>query len=236
MTAPNGQGFPDWQRNAPAANTIYARLNETIVADKNLGPFWVAYYPAININWLSSGGRALLRMLYFADQAMTQFVQEVRYTIDNFGLMSLSVPIRGPWCRCVISLGGASFNYQLFLSGVQQTGINLQFAPGNVLVQSGITTILAGATQTFNPGVTWPGRAHLTMSQLVGAWHGEINTIDTVGAKTRMFSYDSNGGAQMREMVILPNCPFDVTLTNTSGAGSQCQVYLTADPSTPYGG
>jgi hypothetical protein len=235
MTAPVGQGFPDYQRNRPAANVVYYRASETINANKFAGTFWVAYYSSININWLSIAGRCTLLFDFYADQGLTQFLQQTSISIGDTQVVEVAIPIKGPWCQVTLFLGSASFNYQLFLSGVPESGIIMGGSNSNILVASGITAILAGATQTFLTG-TWPGRAHLTMSQLVGAWHGEVNYIDNGGTAHRMFAYDSGGGTQVREMICLPHVPVSVTLTNTSGAGSQCQVYLIGDLTAVYSG
>ena len=235
MTAPFAQGFPDWQRNIPAANVRYLFASETINASKNYGTFFVGYTPYLNLNWLSLAGWATVVFSFYGDSGTSLFLETYTVNITDTGNANFSFPAKGPWVKITVNPDAAGFNHQIIVSAAQSAGNNLSSSAGNVLFSSENVAINAGLSAAFTLPSTWPGRAHFSVTGLVTNWSASIVGITSGGIRTPVFEWVEKVAFSIKEDVYLPAMPVQVNFTNNTAGVNHYYMDLVGHPYEGFG-
>lgn len=235
MTQPAAQGFPDYQRNRPAANVRYLFASEIINASKQYGTFFVGYTPYVSLNWLSISGWATVVFDFYADQAKTLFIQTYQVSITDTGNANFAFPTRGPWMNVTVNPVAAGFNHQIILSAAESAG-NVGNSPApNVLFSSENVAINAGLSAAFTVPGTWPGKAVFSVTGLVTNWSASIVGITSGGTRVPIFEWVEKVAFSICEEVYLPSMPVQVNFTNNTAGVNHYYMNLVGHPWEGFG-
>lgn len=226
MTLPMAQGFPDWQRNIPAANTIYLSVDNQVDTGATYGPFFVGYTPVVGILWESLSGAGRLTVNYWSEAAFNGFMGSHDYSIVGAGQLNCGERALGPWCSIDIIPGGVNIHHNLRIFAQQQTGIDNNNRDTNLLIRKQNIALAAGATATYTATTTWPGMAHITAMQSAGTYTVEVFYADYTGGVGVIDHAELTGPASLRDRICLPGMPVGISIHNTSAASQNHFIYL----------
>lgn len=226
MTLPIAQGFPDWQRNAPAGNVSFVSVFNTVTPLTTYGPFWVGYTPCLGINWNSGIGGARMTLFWYADEAMTTILDTQAFDIEGGCSLNVGIPTRGPWVGVTVQPTAATITQDLSVFAQPLPSIGHALPTTAILISQTNVALAAGASVSYDSSATWPGEVFIQAFQDVGAFTATLTAIPAIAPNFNIWRSGDTVRPQPTGYAVLPACPVRMTIHNTSAAAANHFVYI----------
>ena len=225
MTSPLAQGFPDWQRNRPAANVLYLDTGVVTTGLVNYGPFFVGYTEGLGIDIEMTAGTLSTSIFWQLDQNGNALVNNGMTTITPGGFSGV-VKTRGPWVSFSVVPGGATATYRLRLYAAPQPGMTPQTDSGCHLITTTFANLAAGATATYTANKTWWGAVNIIVYQSGGTWDLQMGDLDFNLARSNFAHWDNTAGGAFQATMFVGPRPIQAVLHNTDAAAHNHTVMV----------
>ena len=225
MTSPLAQGFPDWQRNRPAANVLFLETGIVTTGLVNYGPFFVGYTEGLGIDIEMSAGTLSTSIFWQLDINGNALVNNGMTTATPGGFSGV-VKTRGPWVSFSVVPGGATATYRLRLYAAPQPGMTPQSDNDCHLITTTFANLAAGATVTYTANKTWWGAVYVAVEQVGGPYDVTIGDLDFNLIRQTLDRHDSSAGQRYQSNLYVGPRPIQVAIHNQDAAAHNHTVVV----------
>lgn len=225
-------GYADWQKVESRTDQVYINDSARSTAGTVAYPlFFCGNTEALQINLDGNSGSGECRLFFFADQAQTILVGEVKLGVGVAQDLYRTVYPLGPWCVVNVVVGPASpFVYNLIV----HTAAGLAFANAfydRVVIHSEIVTAIAAGTATtfdflnsYIGTATWTARVNGTTN-----WAASVQSIDN-GGVTRYLARSTGQNPYQGGVIHLIGGRIQGTIFNADAAPHDYDFIVVAHP------
>lgn len=234
MTAPGPHGYPDWNRVSAAVDTLILNTGATVTAASptNYDGGFVGNYNAIGFFMNNTGQVHNVEFQFFEDAAFTvSFTTYEVITNANATIARRIIPVLGPYLRVSVGTPVLGGTHNIRVWSAQRPAIpDGGNAQDNVLISRTAQNIAAGAAETRNAQVVYPGSAMWTVTSSSTAWRARLEAVTTTGTFVVIDSMEGGIGQTDSHLVFLPFAAVRVVYTNNGALAANYDTYLLARP------
>lgn len=228
MTQPLAHDYPDWGRSGSAADIKVMRADAVVInALTTYGPFFVGNYRHLELFMAGVGARTLMRLIWWADQALTENMGNDRIHVAAGGQADFHVPIGGPWLTVEVSGQGypVTVSPQVYMSMVPRANFLDAIGYAPMLISQTAVAVAAAGSVAFNATSTLPGLATWAIDTDAAAWKARLQVTDITGSLIRIATA-RNGLYGGPALVHLPAAPARIVFDNLTGVAVTCDLTL----------
>lgn len=211
-------------------------INETfpdIDVLTTLGPFFTGSRPFVGVSITSIGQSATYTLRFWADEALTELLEQRAFSIRVATSGTFTIPALGPWMSFDISPNAANLSANVGLWSTNSEFRDMSTTvTSNLLIAQLNVNIGAGATTVFSGSRVLPGEAVWAVDTAAATWTAVLRSISASGANATINAM-RNGANPTSRTVFLPYCNVEAAVTNTTAAAANFTVTLNARPLTP---
>lgn len=195
MTAPTSHGYPDWNRQAAVADTIYLEQPLAGIGDgTTFGPFYVGGAKYIGVLTAPHSARTLWTWFFSEDPGGVIAAGSHAYNVPDGASWQYAFPVRGPFLTITVNMvGGPLMSGDLRLWQSSKPGPAFLGVGDRQIFSANGQSVIAGATSDLVYGSTARGRATIKFSTSALTYLMNIYSLDVTGARTNLWGAFNDG-------------------------------------------
>lgn len=229
MTSPVLHGFPDWNRQSAESDlVVFYKAAEALAGATTYGPFFVGGMPSLYLGFSGTGTRNRIQFSFYADQALTQLIDQDAVTTSQNGGFTGSITVFGPWVTITVEADTypQTFNARCVMAPAARAATGANASAGQMLLGAP-QNVAAGTNVDVISGVTWRGPAFFYAEPPAGV-ASEIHLYHRRFDGSLILIYRTTGGVREHVQVALQPSIVVARLVNPAGAARDFYFALNA--------